>query len=538
MTVLDAAHDLYNGGRFIEALRILEDARLIHDERIAGLVLRAALLLQLGRIGEARALAIDLLRSELSLLQRSSCEWVLGKVSRENREHELAVEHLHRAISFAKQAKSLPQLCKVQLSLMLLVCDTSGPEAATPLLADVRANTIKLGDIRTTAALHVFVGETEAKRGLLRSARRHAALALELLGREPNLWLESISENLFMAVAIEQADLSVGLKRGLRALDLAEQAGSASMRRTCLGNLGNVYYALGDFERATDYFERSHKALPSGVQAVSCITNLARARLSQGQISESARLLDGISQTACSDQDRNSYPYRYAALMQSVVLFRQNRLQDAIDQLQVVLRVCDQVGDEMLKRKALLTQAEVFLATGRYSDFRRAFDAVSTRLDGESPQLSVQYERILSSAAAVLGEARTAQYHLDRARRISQTCQLVSPEFAIAPSGGQLANLGPAIITWTSQDQATENTAGALIQSIAAMIANVSRPEFIGRELLATLESVKCVQSAAVTSRTEDDSQVLATIGQDESVAAGEHTRRLMIGQSGGRTIE
>src|SRR5262245_8091758 len=126
---------------------------------------------------------------------------------------------------------------------MLLVSDSSGPDSASPLLQEIRANVTRLGDARTTAALHVFVGEAEAKKGLLTSARRHALVALDLLRTAPNLWLESIAENLIVGIALEEANFDTGLKSGLRALDLAEQAGNAAMRRTCLGNLGNVCYA-------------------------------------------------------------------------------------------------------------------------------------------------------------------------------------------------------------------------------------------------------------------------------------------------------
>src|SRR5262245_13293360 len=205
MTGLQTASELHDAGRFIDALRALDAVRFAHEDRTAGLILRATLLFQLGRIGEARSVALDLLRTDLSPAHRSACEYVLGKVARENREHDVAIEHLNRSVSLAKQAKNLRQVCRAQLSLMLLVCDGQGPDAASPLIADLRANVIKLGDRQTSAALHVFVGEAEAKRGLLASANRHSLLAIELLQPSPNWWLESIAQNLLMAISIERA---------------------------------------------------------------------------------------------------------------------------------------------------------------------------------------------------------------------------------------------------------------------------------------------------------------------------------------------
>ena len=538
MTVLDAAKNLYEAGRFIEALRTLDDGRLIHDERTGGSILRAMLLLQIGRIGEAGFLAADLLRSELSLVQKSCAEWVLGKVSRENRDHQLAIEHFNRSILLARQANSLSELCRAQLSLMLLVCDSNGPDAASPLLAEIRANVIKLGDARTTAALHVFVGEAEAKRGLLRSARRHAALALELLRAAPNLWLESIAENLIMGIALEEANLDAGLKRGLHALDLADEAGNAAMRRSCLGNLGNLYYARGEFDRALDYFERSYKALPSGAQAVSCLTNLARVRLSQGRINDAAKLMTEIDDATASDHNRNSYPYRYAALARSVVLFRQNRVEDAHKELESVLGICDQMGDEMLKHKALMAQAEFFLASGRHSDFTKALNAALAQLHDESPQFYVQFERILCLATAGNGDGKVARQHFDRAQRISEVCQLVVPEFDIRARDDDGDKQPNNVVTPVVEpDARTMSTAGSVIQSITAITANLSRPELVGRELLAIVESAGFAHSAVVTARTEQGSRVVAAVGQELGNSySSKH--QLKIGESDGRTIE
>jgi hypothetical protein len=47
-----------------------------------------------------------------------------------------------------------------------VVSERSGPDAVTALLAEVRQLATKLGDPHITAALHLFVGEMEAKRGL------------------------------------------------------------------------------------------------------------------------------------------------------------------------------------------------------------------------------------------------------------------------------------------------------------------------------------------------------------------------------------
>ena len=245
MTSLDVAFELHQTGRFAEALRELDAVRPTYDSRSASNVLKSELLQALGRDNEAGTLAAQLLKSErVSVGQKSSLEYVLGKVARENGEVDLAIEHLQRSVLLAKQNRDLKRQCRAQLALMLIVSDRCGPEASSPLIAEIRSNATALGDAGTTAALHVFVGETEAKRGSLRSAHRHASIALDLLNQASNPWLESIAHNLLLAVALLRSDLSTGLHHGLHALRLAEQSGNAAMCRASLGNLGNLYVPL------------------------------------------------------------------------------------------------------------------------------------------------------------------------------------------------------------------------------------------------------------------------------------------------------
>ena len=67
------------------------------------------------------------------------------------------------------------------------------------------------------------------------------------------------------------------------------------MCRASLGNLGNLYYSLGDYERAIDYFGRSTKTLTSDGETNNwSLESIARVRLSQGRFDECRQLLDEI----------------------------------------------------------------------------------------------------------------------------------------------------------------------------------------------------------------------------------------------------
>lgn len=247
MKSLQHVADLQEAGQFTDAFAFLQTARLSPNDRIPSSVVRAELLQSLGKAGEARTLALALLKKpeQLSLDQQSACECVLGKLAREEADIDRAIEHLQRAVALARRGKDLKRLCRAQLSLVLYVGERCSAEAASPLFAELRSNAVRLGDARTTAAVHIFVGETEAKQGLLRSAHRHGMTALRILKNAPNLWFESFAENLLTAICMLRSDFNNGLTHGLRALDLAQRSGSAGMCRATVGNLRNVLLVGG-----------------------------------------------------------------------------------------------------------------------------------------------------------------------------------------------------------------------------------------------------------------------------------------------------
>ena len=192
---------------------------LAREDRQAADVLRADLLEQVGRYGQARVLAQTLLRSKtISLPQRSACEFVLARLDREDGDLESAVARLRRSVDLAVQGKDLERACWSQLRLMLVLTELSGPEAASAILPDIRASVRKLGIPQLTAAMHIFLGEMEAKRGLVKSGEWHTRLGLQLLAQDPNVWLETNAEITNTALAIMRSDCDSGLIHATRAL--------------------------------------------------------------------------------------------------------------------------------------------------------------------------------------------------------------------------------------------------------------------------------------------------------------------------------
>ncbi len=324
MEQLDDIRALVRAGRFTEGLRDLDRCSLGRENRLDAAVLRAELLERTGRYAEGKALSEKLLgTSALPSGHRSTCEFVSGLIEWDAGNVEHALVHFQRAISFAEAAKDLQQTCWAQLRLMVALAGRSGQAAAVPLLAATRWNATRLGDPLVSAALHVFIGEMEAKRGLLESARRHTQLGQQLLSRAPNLWLEALSENNHVAIALMRSEFNEGIASGERALTLAEESGAAAMQRACLSNLANLFCSIGDLDRAIEYFERADQVLPwsAGEYSSGTLDGLARTHLLQERLDLAEQCLDRIDGSIRTAADRVLYANRYAQLTERLCYF-------------------------------------------------------------------------------------------------------------------------------------------------------------------------------------------------------------------------
>lgn len=472
---------------------------------------------------------------------RSSCETVLGCVAREEARIDDAITHLQRAIAAARSAKDLLRLCRAQTHLIAIISDRYGPDASAPLIAELRANAIKVGDFHTTVALHLFVGEAEAKRGLLERASRHVGLATGLLSQNTNCWLESMAENLMLAIGLMRSDLKGALPHGLKAAELAEKSGSAIMLRASLGNLGNLFYLLGDFEKAIEYFEKGVNSLPStGDTKNWSLESSARVRLSQGRLDDCERLLDEIESSIKCDEDKRLFAHRYAAMARALLLRRQGQFDRAFVQIEDVLALTRVTGDTHLKKQAQLTKADLLRQLGRLDEFRIAIDETLRDADSQSPEMFADYERII--AAACVSEARThsAALHHQRAVRICKAIANVPIEMDVQRSWNEhdVDNINKTQAATVFEDDTAEMTTSAL-QSIWSLLANASYPEVLGRELFALLKVSGTVHQMKVYLRgAADEITPIEFFESEESNLRLEQERVFVIGRTNQGTVE
>src|SRR5262245_28054028 len=363
MSSLKQVESLTRAGRYGDALNTFLTLYVNLKRDIELDVLHAHLLERTGNYEASRVLCEkSLSKPATSKLQKSILETTLGIIHNDLGRERLAIQHFQRACSLAQSVGDLPQMCWSTLRLMLAVADSAGPQAAQPLLAKVKVSARRLGDLHVTAALHVFLAEMETKRGLLQNAAKHVSLGRRLLVEEPNFWLDTRAENVLVAISIMRSDVSAGLAHGMRALQLSEASGSNSLRRACLGNIGNVYFLLGKFEKAVDYFTQAERALfKVGFCSNASLDSLAQIRIHEGDLSAAASCIRAIEDTISSEADWQLHPNRYAQLTKAELLLRQENTAGALEACDTALNLSERADDHFLKGCALLLRAHVLL---------------------------------------------------------------------------------------------------------------------------------------------------------------------------------
>ena len=156
MDSLNVARQLADAGRLTESLKVLNGARIDRNEKVEADALKAELLERTGRMDLSRSLVEALLKSrDLTRRHRGTCEYVLGRMAWAEGDTNTALMHFQRSISWAGQ-EDLERTCWCQIQLSLILSDRSGPDAVSPMLAELRSNATRLGEPHLVAALSPF----------------------------------------------------------------------------------------------------------------------------------------------------------------------------------------------------------------------------------------------------------------------------------------------------------------------------------------------------------------------------------------------
>src|SRR5581483_348749 len=473
-------------------------------------VLRADILEHLGRDGSSRALVTALLkRKELSAADRSICELVLGKLDWKGGDNDGAILHLQRAVSSAKGSGDLHRLCRCQLRLLQILSDRSGSNASAPLLAELRANTTKLGDPTITAGVHIVMGEIDAKLGLIRSSHRHIKAAANIVATDQNLWQEAQVANSQLNLSVLKSDFDAAIFHGKRALALARQSGALYMEQACLTNVAHVLYLLGQFDDAIDHFAKAFEVRPSTIQPTHAgYDGLAQLYLTLGRLDECNALLERINEHVRLSSDRRLYTYRYAELTFVRLLIRRGQWIEAREESRMLHRLAIESGDRLLECLVDLARADLCALSGETDSLLAIVGLGSHRFVGHL-ELFAEYERVVATGSRAAG-CSAANSHFQRAKRIFAGLRNVPGLLEVKRCLSSETTNGcdqPA-------DDATDFDPMAVVQQVASLMLLDGRPQLLASELIHLLHQTACVDWAVAVARADTgDYERLAACG-------------------------
>src|SRR5262249_1725202 len=156
-------------------------------------------------------------------------------------------------------------------------------------------------DSQVLALTHLYIGQAEAQRSALATARRHLTLASGLLSSRPNLWIESMIEHVLTAICIMSSDFPGATQHARRALDLADQSGQMVQRSVACSNLAYTQYLTGNLDEAVQWCERALEFVYPGSDHFSgAVDTLAKIKFEQGKFEECDKFLNAIDHASCS----------------------------------------------------------------------------------------------------------------------------------------------------------------------------------------------------------------------------------------------
>ena len=531
-------------GRFGQALQAFSEMASTIPNRPAAGVLRAQVLAQVGQSESALALATTLLKSKnLTIVQRSECEAVLGKILFDEGDADRGLGHQQRAALTAEQATDLRSTFGAKLFLFLMLSERYGPAAGWSVLGDLRQLATKLGDVDVTAQLHLYVAQAEAKRGLLQNAKRHASLARRILRASPNVYLAAFAANLDLAFAVMRSEFDIAKNCGLRAVDLAEQSGTGKLTKAVLGNMGNLYCELGDFDRASAYFEEALATPPEkGVNTTAILESLARVHLLRGRNDACLSVLERIESSIHAEQDRLSYEQRHSALTRIHVLAQQGQLQQALNGTGPVLELATKAGDSLLQKQVLLTRADLLQQLGNASSSAQLIAEIIPGLVGQTPELFARSEQILACALES-DHCEGSDVHHDRAFRVYQSIGSV-PRLRELETRWAQARAAHSDDTHPDRESSRSVSDGpqargirSALQGLATVFAHASRADLVARELVELAARAECTHTSAATLQGANGAhEIICQTGSASNHLAD--TTRLSVGFRDDREIQ
>jgi DNA-binding NtrC family response regulator/tetratricopeptide (TPR) repeat protein len=489
---------------------------------------------------------------------------VIGNVLREKGATDEAIAHLMMAIEIAHAAKPTEEQCWAELRLLLALAEGPGLDAATTYLPVVRRDITRLGQPHLAAALHLFVAQIEAKRGLFRNASEHIRIGRSLLSNYENSWLEGTAAIDASCIAFSLSDLNATRDEARNALRESAKSGHAAIMRAALTNLAHVELARGRFQLAVHFFERAARmSPPEGTTQAGITDGLAQLSLARGDLAEAARILATARRWTPESPKGTWYYGLWTSVTDAKFLVRQQRPEEAAEMLTGALAGARELAEPILTSSlelALLeAQARAGSAPGAMPAIEVALGTWTSTIDllaefgrvvgfalaaggsldasrswferGAHALVSAGNHTALAGLADSYSEAVAARAGLSRASLVA-----AAPLETLPPRPRRIVRRLDAC---TPLVASPADSTAASMERAASVVDSGAYPPVVGREIMQALLDTRCVSKAVMAAarpgkRPEVDSWFGCSWTQAGELAA-HPPRRIDLGPWQGR---
>jgi DNA-binding NtrC family response regulator/tetratricopeptide (TPR) repeat protein len=487
-------NEALRNGRLREGLEAL--TRVYEERNSLDRVLMADLLLNTKGPGQAeRVLNRVVNETALPPDLRAMAHRSLGTALIYRNRFGEAVGSFERAVHFARKANDSREICEAQLGLLAAKVDCFGPTAVGTLMTEAFRSVQAAGDPHLLALLHFRVAVLEGRRGATDVARRHIELALSLLQKTANPWIESSVLITATAVSFVSADLVGALAHAERALALSRSCGAFFNELASLCNASQICVVLGRFDEASRYLEAAEPSAGDIPFLRFCLYDTkAQLQLATGDLVGCKDTLDVLTSRNAQDAESDrSFPQLESIATRIRLLQRQGHLDDAQKMAEDTAAAAQGRGERGLATTFQILRADILVGLGRIDEAAAItkHEAVAANRTGvDSLSVRAELEHVRGKILHKSGASQEAMRVLERSVRIHASIgHLLARDAAIATMDQVMAQTEAAQAGDKDQPvlPTPELPNAGLIESLACLSAFAGQPDLMATEAYAVV---------------------------------------------------
>ncbi len=258
------------------------------------------------------------------------------------------------------------------------------------------------------------------------------------------------------------ADQSLALRRAI---------GDSSGAAIVINNMGAEAYFSGQWDRAVELYAEARAALleaGNAVQAANAAANIAEVRIDQGRFEEAEPILEEAVRVLRASDFRDAA--MFAEVQHGRLLVRQQRIDEAVGELEAVLAEATELGHQGMVLQAALTLAGAKVRSDEPQAGREILDQAEERSPDAVPFFRAGIARVRASALMTQGEWGPAAEEVRRGQAHAEQHDLPYEQALLTMLSFEIAHRAGWEPDQAALDEATTTLTGLGVPSSAVSV--------------------------------------------------------------------